>query len=81
MHAENMEGTAEKPAAMDLGKLLNTRVVAHTRDGRRLQGTLTQYDDYMNLLLEDVEEYVGDKPVNKYKLLVVMGGNIQAISV
>ena len=53
---------------------------AYTRDGRRLQGTLTQYDDYMNLLLEDVEEYAGGKPVNKYKMLVVKGGNVQAIS-
>jgi len=76
-----MEETAEKPAAMDLGKLLNARVVAYTRDGRRLQGTLTQYDDYMNLLLEDVEEYAGDKLVDKYKILIVKGGNIQAISV
>jgi len=71
----------EKPAVIDLQKLLNTRVVVHVRDGRKLSGTLTQYDEYMNMLLEDVDEIVGDKPANKYKILVVKGGNVQAISV
>jgi len=75
-----MEET-EKPAVIDLQKLLNTRVIVHVRDGRKLSGTLAQYDEYMNMLLEDVDEIVGDKPANKYKLLVVKGGNVQAISV
>jgi small nuclear ribonucleoprotein (snRNP)-like protein len=71
----------EKPAVIDLQKLLNTRVVVHVRDGRKLSGTLTQYDEYMNMLLEDVDETMRDKPANKYKLLVIKGGNVQAISV
>jgi len=75
-----MEET-EKPATIDLQKLLNTRVMVHVRDGRKLSGTLTQYDEYMNIILEDVDEVVGDKPANKYKLLVVKGGNVQAISI
>jgi len=66
---------------MDLQKLLNTRVVVHARDGRKFHGRLTQFDEYMNLLMEDVEERVEEKPVNKYKLLIVKGGNVQAISV
>lgn len=75
------EKEAEGPAAMDLKKLLNTRVVVHARDGRKFHGLLTQFDEYMNLLMEDVEERVEEKPVNKYKLLIVKGGNVQAISV
>ena len=75
------EKEAEGPAAMDLKKLLNTRVVVHARDGRKFSGLLTQFDEYMNLLMEDVEERVEEKPVNKYKLLIVKGGNVQAISV
>ena len=55
--------------------------MVHVRDGRKLSGTLTQYDEYMNIILEDVDEVVGDKPANKYKLLVVKGGNVQAISI
>jgi len=72
---------AEKPAVIDLQRLLNTRIVVHVRDGRKLSGTLAQYDEYMNLLLEDVDEIVGDKQANKHKILVVKGGNVQAISV
>ena len=78
---EEAEKQAEKPATIDLQKLLNTRIVVHIRDGRKLNGTLMQYDEYMNIILEDVDEVVGDKPANKYKLLVVKGGNVQAISV
>jgi small nuclear ribonucleoprotein len=78
---EEAEKQVEKPATIDLKKLLNTRVIVHIRDGRKLNGTLTQYDEYMNILLEDVDETMGDKPANKYKILVVKGGNVQAISV
>jgi small nuclear ribonucleoprotein len=78
---EEAEKQAEKPATIDLKKLLNTRVIVHIRDGRKLNGTLTQYDEYMNMLLEDVDETMGDKPTTKYKILVVKGGNVQAISI
>jgi len=65
---------------IDLEKLLNTVVTVRVRDGRRLKGLLTQYDEYMNLLLENVEEYSGEEIVGRYKLMVVKGGNVQAIS-
>jgi len=66
---------------IDLEKLLNTVVTVRVRDGRRLKGLLTQYDEYMNLLLENVEEYSGEEIVGRYKLMVVKGGNVQAISI
>lgn len=66
----------EKP---ELEKLLNTEVVVHVKDGRRLKGVLRRYDEYMNLLLEGVEEQVGEKST-KHALVVVKGGNIQAIT-
>jgi len=65
---------------IDLEKLLNTIVAVRVRDGRVLKGLLTQYDEYMNLLLEDVEEYSGEEIVGRHKLMVVKGGNVQAIS-
>jgi len=68
----------EKP--IDLEKLLNTKVVVRVRDGRMLEGLLTQYDEYMNLLLENVEEYSNEEVVGHHKLMVVKGGNVQAIS-
>ena len=65
---------------IDIDKLLNTMVKVRVRDGRVLKGLLTQYDEYMNLLLEDVEEYSGEGIVGRHKLMVVKGGNVQAIS-
>ena len=65
---------------IDLEKLLNTVVTVRVRDGRRLKGLHTQYDENMNLLLENVEEYSGEEIVGRHKLMVVKGGNVQAIS-
>jgi len=70
----------EEQKPIDLEKLLNTRITVRVRDGRRLKGLLAQYDEYMNLLLENVEEYSGDDIVGRHKLMVVKGGNVQAIS-
>jgi small nuclear ribonucleoprotein (snRNP)-like protein len=70
----------EKPTLVNLERLLRSKVVVHVKDGRRLQGVLAQYDDYMNLLLKDVEEYLEEKLLNRHKLIMVKGGNIQAIS-
>lgn len=68
----------QKPINLEI--LLNKRIAVRVRDGRTLKGLLKQYDDYMNLLLEEVEEYSGDKLVARHKLMVVKGGNVQAIS-
>jgi small nuclear ribonucleoprotein (snRNP)-like protein len=68
----------EKP--IDLEKLLKTTITVRVRDGRRLKGLLSQYDEYMNLLLENVEEYSGEEIIGHHKLMVVKGGNVQAIS-
>jgi small nuclear ribonucleoprotein len=70
----------EEPKPLDLEKFLNKRITVHVRNGRKLRGNLTQYDDYMNLLLEDAEEYSGDEIINRYKLIFIKGGNVQAIS-
>lgn len=70
----------EERKPINLETLLNKRIAVRVKDGRRLKGLLTQYDEYMNLLLEDVEEYSGDKIVARHKLMVVKGGNVQALS-
>lgn len=70
----------EEQKPINLETLLNKRIAVRVKDGRRLKGLLTQYDEYMNLLLEDVEEYSGDKLVARHKLTVVKGGNVQALS-
>jgi small nuclear ribonucleoprotein (snRNP)-like protein len=70
----------EEQKPIDLEKLLNKKVLVRVKDGRRLKGLLAQYDEYMNLLLENVEEYSGEEVVGRHKLMVVKGGNVQAIS-
>lgn len=70
----------EEQKPINLETLLNKRIAVRVKDGRRLKGLLTQYDEYMNLMLEDVEEYSGDKLVARHKLIIVKGGNVQALS-
>jgi len=71
----------EKSPPVDMGELLNKRVTVQVKSERTLKGTLKQYDDYMNLLLEDVEECEGEEVVARHKLMLVKGGNVRAITV
>ena len=71
----------EKGTQIGLEKLLNVIVVVSAKDGRRFRGKLTQYDDYMNLVLEEVEELSKEGPATKHKLILIKGGNISSISV
>jgi small nuclear ribonucleoprotein (snRNP)-like protein len=71
----------KRPVAAELGRMLGKRVIARVKDGRKLQGTLREFDDYMNLVLEDVEEYAGDELRAKYKLIMLKGGNLQSIEI
>lgn len=70
----------EELKSSDLKKLLNMRITVQVKNGRSLRGLLTQYDEYMNLLMEDVEEYSNDVPIGRHKLIIVKGGNVQTIS-
>lgn len=70
----------EEPKLSDLEKFLNKRVMINIKDGHRLSGILSQYDEHMNLLLEDVEGYFNDKLVGHHKLIFVKGGNLRTIS-
>ncbi len=71
----------EKGTQIGLEKLLNVIVVVSAKDGRRFRGKLTQYDDYMNLVLEEVEELSKEGLAAKHKLILIKGGNISSISV
>ncbi|MCK4717505.1 MAG: RNA-binding protein [Thermoplasmata archaeon] len=62
-----------------LEKSLNKRVSLFLKDGRTLEGTLTGFDDYMNMVLEDTKE---DREESSRKLGVVVlrGNNVVSIS-
>jgi small nuclear ribonucleoprotein (snRNP)-like protein len=70
----------EDKAQVGLEKFLNSVVVISAKDGRKFRGRLTQYDEYMNLVLEDVEEFSGEEQAVKHKLVLIKGGNVSAIS-
>lgn len=71
----------EKETQVDLEKFLDTTVVVRAKGGRKFRGKLTQYDDHMNLVLEEAEEFSSEGPVAKHKLILIKGGNVSAISV
>ena len=63
-----------------LEKSINQKLTLLLKDGRNLEGTLSGYDEYMNMVLSDVEEDVGE---NKRKLgtVILRGNNVVSISV
>ena len=78
---ENETQATEEEAQIGLDKFLNMAVIVSVKDGRKFRGKLTQYDEHMNLLLEDAEEISEAGPPTKYKLILLKGGNVLDVSV
>lgn len=78
---ENETQESGQGTKVGLENFLNTVIVVSVKDGRKFKGKLTQYDEYMNMLLEDAEELSegGSKP--KHKLILLKGGNVSDVSV
>ncbi len=69
------------PLAMPLNVLernINKSVTLTLKDGRTLEGKLTGFDEYMNMILEDTEETMDDK-VRRIGTVVLRGNNIVTI--
>ncbi|HEC81954.1 MAG TPA: RNA-binding protein [Thermoplasmatales archaeon] len=62
-----------------LEKSVNQRLILLLKDGRTLEGKLTGYDEYMNLVLEDTEEKTEDSK-RKIGTVILRGNNIVSIS-
>lgn len=62
-----------------LEKSMNQKLFLLLKDGRSIEGKLTGYDEYMNMVLSDVEETLGD---NKRRLgtIILRGNNVVSIS-
>ena len=62
-----------------LEKSINQKLSLLLKDGRVVEGKLTGYDEYMNMVLSDVEETVED---NKRRLgtIILRGDNVVSIS-
>ena len=69
------------PLAMPLNILerhINKIVMLTLKDGRTLEGKLTGFDEYMNMILEDTEETREDQ-VRRLGTVVLRGNNIVTI--
>lgn len=73
--------TEGRPVVMPLNileKSLNRRVHLILKDNRMLEGRLVGYDDYMNLVLEDTEETLGEQ-IRRIGTVVLRGNNVVTI--
>lgn len=62
-----------------LEKSVNQQLTLLLKDGRLIEGKLSGYDEYMNMVLDDVEETAND---NKRRLgtIILRGNNVVSIS-
>lgn len=61
-----------------LEKSVNKTVALLLKDGRTLEGKLTGFDEYMNMILEDTEE-TKDENVRRLGTVILRGNNIVTI--
>ena len=61
-------------------RLLNSRIDDYIsirlKDGTKYNGKLKEYDNFMNLILEDVEEIILEESTAKYEELFIRGNNV-----
>jgi len=62
-----------------LEKSLNTQITLLLKDNRLLEGKLVGFDDYMNMVLEDVEENK-DGTLRRLGTVILRGNNVITIS-
>ncbi len=62
-----------------LEKALNSRITLLLKDGRTLTGTLSGFDDYMNMVLLDTEEDYKDEK-RRIGMVVLRGNNVVRIA-
>jgi small nuclear ribonucleoprotein len=63
-----------------LNKSLDKRVLVCLKGQKEYRGTLDSYDQYMNVVLRDVEELANDEIKRTLQMSVIRGDNILYIS-
>ena len=63
-----------------LEKTINQKLSLLLKDGRVIEGTLTGYDEYMNMVLNDVEE-IHDETKRRLGTIILRGNNVVSISI
>ncbi|MDG6218392.1 MAG: LSM domain-containing protein [Candidatus Thermoplasmatota archaeon] len=62
-----------------LQRSVNQNLNLLLKDGRIIQGKLSGYDEYMNMVLEEVEESYGDTK-RRLGTIILRGNNVVSIS-
>ncbi|MCL4357003.1 MAG: LSM domain-containing protein [Candidatus Thermoplasmatota archaeon] len=57
---------------------LNKKISLLLKDNRTMEGLLTGYDEYMNMVMDDVEE-IGNETTRKLGSVIIRGSNIVRI--
>ena len=63
-----------------LEKTIDKRVSLLLKDGRILEGKLTGYDEYMNMVLEETAEHTVTSEERRLGTVVLRGNNVVSIS-
>jgi len=63
-----------------LEKSINQKLSLLLKDGRLVEGKLTGYDEYMNMVLSDVEETNVDNNKRRLGTIILRGNNVVSIS-
>ncbi|MGI5964837.1 MAG: LSM domain-containing protein [Candidatus Methanomethylophilaceae archaeon] len=63
-----------------LEKSIDKKVILQLKDGKVIEGKLASYDDYMNMVLDDVsvKEVSGEE--RRMNTIILRGGNVVHIS-
>jgi small nuclear ribonucleoprotein len=75
------EPTPAAESLSNLQKFLEQVVLVGVKDGRKFKGKLLQYDEHMNLVLENAEEMSKEGQSRKHRLLLLKGGNVSEMSI
>ena len=62
-----------------LEKSINQKLSLLLKDGRTIEGKLQGYDEYMNMVLEDVEE-TNNEAKRRLGTIILRGNNVVSIS-
>jgi len=62
-----------------LEKSINQKLTLLLKDGRQIEGKLSGYDEYMNMVLEDVEETLKETK-RRLGTIILRGNNVVSIS-
>ncbi|ODV76163.1 U4/U6-U5 snRNP complex subunit LSM6 [Cyberlindnera jadinii NRRL Y-1542] len=78
--SEAGEEQAVSAPSQFLSEITGSKVIVKLYSGEEYHGNLDSIDGYMNVALEEAEEYVGGQITNKYGDVFIRANNVLYIS-